>query len=284
MGQACGGTKSEKDKECTKVHPKPTPEGNLKPQLTQIQKDATLISPNEFADKMGFMQSNEIQSDVMDLDYVIHSKKNSQPFVIHLLGGPFSGIEEVLQQLIKKYGFVHLDSIKVIQDHLKEREVLKTSLSENTRPDFSNELFEINGSFLDVSPQCIGYLMKQAMEDNGWGDSKFIITNFPVNIGHGQYWKGTMDIREIVDFAGFVYLKLPKERMKEIAAEELENDGKEGNCEILEIQSKKIDLFFEKDFGGFTDDLLRNCGVYEIMVATMNVFEIFDKCSEWIDL
>ena len=123
----------------------------------------------------------------------------SKPEVLFLLGGPGSGKGTLANDLVKKYNFVHMSAGDLLRAEVKRGEGMAE---------------EINGYMTNgqlVPGEVTVRLIRKAMEENGWGKSRFLLDGFPRSIGNWESWQEVM--LEDADVKGVLCLNCSEEIM-----------------------------------------------------------------------
>jgi UMP-CMP kinase len=94
-----------------------------------------------------------------------------------VLGGPGSGKGTLCKDLVRDHSFVHLSAGDLLRE---ERD------SGSPQGDLINQLI-LEGKIVPV--QITVNLIKKAMEQQGWSNSKFLIDGFPRNLDNYQGWE-----------------------------------------------------------------------------------------------
>ena len=197
------------------------------------------------------------------------SKIQKKPKVLFILGGPGSGKGTMCDLLVKDHNFIHLSA----------GELLREEMNKETENSKLIESIMVSGKIVPVEI-TVG-LLKQAMEQNGWGEAKFLVDGFPRNEDNFRGWEEV--IGDEADVEGILLFNCSEEVMRERLLRRGLSSGRsddkeevilkrfrtyeEDTCPAVREFEEKGGVVFELDGDGSIED------VYEDVKEVMRNFK-----------
>ena len=146
-----------------------------------------------------------------------------------VLGGPGSGKGTLCSDLVRMHNFVHLAAGDLLR---MERD------SGSPKGDLINMTI-LEGKIVPV--EITVNLIKDAIQKNGWSESKFLIDGFPRNQDNYEGWNRVMSNDVKMPFV--IFLECSKETMIKRINKRANESTEVRNDDNMEVLSRRFDTF-----------------------------------------
>lgn len=130
----------------------------------------------------------------------VHPICIKKAWVLSIYGGPGAGVCTQTDRLIEKYKFMRIDVDELIDDAVQD----DTDLGQEIKTTIAN-----GGK---ISAFTICKLIKQFIDENGQGNSKYLLQRYPKSPEHAQ--ELSENLSDQLDLQGCMYIKVDIETMK----------------------------------------------------------------------
>lgn len=184
----------------------------------------------------------------------------AKPEVVFVLGGPGAGKGTQCKLISDHFGHIHLSAGDLLRE---ERQRPGSEFGELI------EWYLREGKIVPVDITCS--LLKRAMQEHGWGKSKFLVDGFPRNLDNLQGWQNMMG--ETVDVRFCLVFECPEDVMEKRLLARGETSGR--SDDNLATIRKRFKVYLESTLPII--DHFRSLGTLRVVRGDRAVVDVWSE-------